>query len=58
MKKKNINNEADEENDKKVIKRNGTGIRQSERTCQDLRFIHEQLCAPHCFRAASTATVV
>ena len=68
MKKKNINNEADEENDKKVIKRTlrlearvteqEYAIYPSEKTCKDLRFVHERLRASYRLRAAPTATAV
>ena len=65
-KKKNTDNEVDDENDKKVIRRTlrlarsyGTGIHQRRQNLPNLRFVHEQLCAPlHYFRAAPTATAV
>ena len=65
-KKKNTDNEVDDENDKKVIRRT---LRLEARVTEQeyakaaelaktLRFVHEQLCAPHYFRAAPTATAV
>ena len=61
-KKKNTDKEVDEGNDKKVIRRTlrlEARVTEREYTqAEDLRLIHERLCASYRLGATSTATIV